>query len=219
MRSFSPNSKTLCSMSDTTITQADVALGTGLASFSNVTGMNNSRNFQTTNNTQITGSNIKTIANFASTLLIGNDFSVKYINSISASRLDAIYNNSALGTTQDVFTYDLRVSSTNNTPISGASVQLINVSGSTLINTTTDSLGRIPQQEVLLYQRIISGGLGPTQNLSPYTLIVNKSGFNEYREVTTYSSSIALEKTIALTQTGSLDTNIFGGTFYNSIIY
>jgi hypothetical protein len=221
LRSFSPNSKTLCSMSDTTITQADVALGTGLASFSNITGMGNSRVFQTTNNTQITGSNVKFISNFASTLLIGNNFSVKYINSISASLLDVIQPTTPrpIGITQDVFTYDLRVSSTNNTPISGASVQLINVSGSTLINTNTDSLGRIPQQEVLLYQRIISGGLGPTQNLSPYTLIVNKSGFNEYREVTTYSSSIALEKTIALTQTGSLDTNIFGGTFYNSIIY
>jgi hypothetical protein len=218
MRSFAPNSKTLCSMSDTTITQADVALGTGLASFSNVTGMNNSRVFQTTNNTQITGSNLRFINNTA-TLLLGTNFNVKYINSVSASLSDSIFNISSQGITQDVFTYDLRVLSRNNAPISGAIVQLINVSGSTLINTNTDSLGRIPQQEVLLYQRIISGGLGPTQNLSPYTLIVNKSGFNEYREVTTYSSSIALEKTIALTQTGSLDTNIFGGTFYNSIIY
>jgi hypothetical protein len=218
MRSFAPNSKTLCSMSDTTITQADVALGTGLASFSNVTGMNNSRVFQTTNNTQITGSNLRFINNTA-TLLLGTNFNVKYINSISASLSDVIFNISSQGITQDVFTYDLRVLSRNNAPISGAIVQLINSSGSTLINTTTNALGTISQQEVLLYQRIISGGLGPTQNLSPYTLIVNKDGFNEYREVTTYSSSKALEKTVALTETGSVNTNIFGGTFYNSIIY
>ena len=219
IRGFQPQSKTSCSMSDTTITQADIALGTGLASFSNIVGINNSRVFQTGNNTQITGSNIRSIANTYTTLLIGTNFSVKYINSVSASLADAPLNASATGTTQDVFTYNLKVLTTAGIPISGATAQLINTSGSTIFTTTTNSSGSIPQQEVQLYLRNISGGLGPTQNLSPYTLIVNKDTFNEYREITTYSSSIALEKTIALTQTGSLNTNIFGGTFYNSTIY
>lgn len=217
LRGFPPNSKTLCNMSDTTITEADVALGQGLATFSNVTGMGNSRVFQTGNNTQITGSNIKFIGN--STLLIGNNFSVKYINSVSASIGDSIYNSASSGSTQDVFTYDLQVLAPTGIPISGALVQLYNTSGSSIFTTTTNNSGSISQQEVQLYLRNISGGLGPTQNLSPYTLIVNKDGFNEYREITAYSSSIALQKTIALTETGSLNTNIFSGTFYNSTIY
>jgi hypothetical protein len=219
IRGFQPQSKTSCSMSDTTITQADVALGTGLATFSNVVGMANSRVFQTNNNVQITGSSIRFINNTYGTLLLGTNFSVKYINSVSASLSDGIYNSASTGSTQDVFTYDLKVLTTTGIPISGATAQLINTSGSTIFTTTTNSSGSISQQEVQLYLRNISGGLGPTRNLSPYTLIVNKDTFNEYREITTYSSSIALEKTIALTQTGSLNTNIFGGTFYNSTIY
>jgi hypothetical protein len=220
IRGFQPQSKTSCSMSNTTITQADVALGTGLATFSNVIGVGNSRVFQTGTNTQITASNV-TFINNTGTLLIGTNFSVKYINSVSASLSDSIQPTTPApsGSTQDVFTYDLKVLTTTGIPISGATAQLINTSGSTIFTTTTNNSGSISQQEVQLYLRNISGGLGPTQNLSPYTLIVNKDTFNEYREITTYSSSIALEKTIALTQTGSLNTNIFGGTFYNSTIY
>lgn len=220
MRGFQPQSKVNCNMSDTTITQADVGLGQGLATFSNVVGMGNSRVFQTTNNTQITGSNIRFISS-GTTLLIGNDFSVKYINSVSASLGDAIQPTTPRpsGSTQDVFTYDLQVLAKTGTPVSGASVQLFNISGSNIFSTTTNASGFIPQQEVPLYFRHISGGLGPVQNLSPFTLIVSKDGYDTYREVTVYSESIALQKTTALTETGSLNTNIFGGTFYNSTIY
>jgi len=217
IRGFPPSSKVNCNMSDTTITQADVALGQGLATFSNVTGMNNSRVFQTTDNTQITGSNIRFIG--TSTLLLGTNFSVKYINSVSASTGDSISNSAASGSTQDVFTYDLQVLTKTGTPISGASVQLFNISGSAVFSSTTNASGNIAQQETPLYLRIISGGLGPTRNLSPYTLIVNKDGYDTYREITQYTQSIALQKTVALTETGSLNTNIFSGTFYNSTIY
>jgi hypothetical protein len=179
--------------------------------------MNNSRVVQTTDNTQITGSNIRFIG--GSTLLIGTNFAVKYINSISASSSDSIFNASSQGTTEDVFTYDLQVLTKTGIPISGASVQLFNISGSTVFSATTNVSGNIVQQETPLYLRIISGGLGPTRNLSPYTLIINKDGYDTYREVTQYTQSIALQKTIALTETGSLNTNIFGGTFYNSTIY
>lgn len=219
IRAFAPNSKINCSMSDTTITQADVALSTGLGTFSNVTGMNNSRVFQTFDNAQITGSNIRFVGNTYSTLLIGTNFSVKYINSVSASIGDGIYNSAATGSTQDVFTYDLRVLTKTGIPVSGAAVQLFDVSGSTIFSTTTNSSGSISQQEAVLYRRNIANGLGPVQNLSPYTLIINKDGYDTYREVTAYSQSIALQKTVALTETGSLNTNIFGGTFYNSTIY
>lgn len=219
IRGFQPQSKTNCTMLDTTITQGDVALGQGLATFSNVTGMNNSRVFQTTTNTQITGSNVRFINNVYPTLLLGTNFNVKYINSVSASISDGIGNASSQGITQDVFTYDLKVLSKTGIPISGASVQLINTSGSSLFSTTTNASGNITQQEVTLYIRNIVSNTGPVQNLSPYTLIVNKDGYDTYREVTPYSQSIALQKTIALTETGSLNTNIFNGTFYNSVIY
>lgn len=206
IRGFTPNSKTLCSMSDTTITQADVALGTGLATFSNVVGMNNSRVFQTNTNTQITGSNIRFITNNYSTLLFGTNFNVKYINSTRASAGDGIGNAAAQGITSDVFTYDLKVLDINGTPISGAAVQLTNISGSTIFNTTTNLTGSISQQEVTLFTRNILSGSGPVENLSPFTLTVFKDGYNEYKETTIYSSSIALEKTIALTETGSILT-------------
>jgi hypothetical protein len=212
IRAFTPNSKTLCSMSDTTITQADVALGQGLGSFSDVVGMANSRVFQTTTNTQITGSNIKFISNTFSTLLIGTNFNVKYINSISASRADGIQNSSTQGITQDVFTYDLKVLTETGTPISGANAQLVNISGSTVFNTTTNSNGDIPKQEVPLLLRNIISGSGPVQNLSPFTLTIEKPGYNFYTEKTIYSSSIALQKTVSLIETASLNSIVINLT-------
>ena len=205
IRGFQPSSKANCNMSNTTITSADVALGTGLATFSNVTGMNNSRVFQTSNNIQITASNISFVETMG-TLLLGTNFSVKYINSVSASLSDGVYNNASTGSTQDVFTYDLQVLTSTGTPISGATAQLINASGSTVFNTTTNISGNIPTQEASLFLRNISGGLGPTQNLSPYTLSVSRAGYNTYTEKTTYSQSLALQKTVSLTPTSSLIT-------------
>jgi len=205
MRGFTPNSKTLCFISDTTISQGDNISGAGLATYTRVTSMNNSRMFQTTNNTQITASNVSFI-NSPGTLLIGTNFAVKYINSVSASSNDTIQNASSQGTTEDVFTYDLKVLSKTGTAISGASAQLIDKNGSTIFNTATNVSGSIPRQEVRLLFRNISNNTGPTQNLSPFTLIVNSTGYNEYRENTVYSSSIALEKTVALTETGSILT-------------
>ena len=95
---------------------------------------------------------------------------------------------------------------TDGAPISGASALLTDVLGSTIFNTTTDSTGSITQQEATLFTRNILTGSGPVQNLSPYTLTVFKEGYNEYKEITAYSSSIALEKTIPLTTTGSILT-------------
>jgi len=205
MRAFQPQNKTNCNMSNTTITEADVALGAGLGTFTNVTGMGNSRVFQTTNDTQITASNV-TIVGGTGTLMLGTNFNIKYINSDRVSPTDGIFNASSQGITQDVFTYDLKVLDTNGSAISDANVQLVNVSGSTVFNTTTNATGSIAQQEVLLLRRNIVNNTGPTENLSPYTLTVFKNGYNEYKEVTIYSSSIALNKTIALTETGSIIT-------------
>ena len=205
LRGFQPYSKANCTMSNTTITEADVALGQGLATFINVAGMRNSRVFQTTNNTQITASGVTFVSN-TGTLLIGENFAVKYINSGNAAQSDNIQNSLAVGTTSDVFTYDLKVLDTDGAPISGASALLTDVLGSTIFNTTTDSTGSITQQEATLFTRNILTGSGPVQNLSPYTLTVFKEGYNEYKEITAYSSSIALEKTIPLTTTGSILT-------------
>ena len=207
IRGFTPLSVSSCSMSDTVITEADVALGAGLGTFSNIVGIANSRVFQPQPNSQITGSNIRFIAS-GTTLLINNNFSIRYINSISASLGDSIANSSASGSTQDVFTYDLQVLTEAGLPISGASVRLADRSGSVVINTNTNISGNIPQQEVTLYRRMISGGLGPVQNLSPYTLTVEHPGYNFYRENTVYSSSLALLKTVSLIETGSLNSII-----------
>lgn len=205
MRGFQPQSSTNCTISNTTITEADVALGQGKATFINVTGMRNNRVFQTTNNTQITASGVEFVSS-TGTLLIGENFTVKYINSGNAAQRDNIHNSSAVGTTSDVFTYDLKVLDTDGVPISSASAQLTDVLGSTIFSTTTDSTGSITQQEATIFTRSILTGSGPVQNLSPYTLTVFKEGYNEYREVTAYSSSIALEKTVSLNTTGSILT-------------
>ena len=142
------------------------------------------------------------------TILIGNNFTVKYINSVSASLGDAIQPTTPppSGSTRDVFTYNLQVLDTAGIPISGATTQLINASGSTIFNTTTNISGNIPTQEATLFLRNISGGLGPVQNLSPYTLSISRTGYNTYTEKTIYSQSIALEKTVSLTPTSSLIT-------------
>jgi hypothetical protein len=207
IRGFQPLSRTNCNMSNTTVTQGDNALNQGLATFSNIVGMGNSRVFQTSDNAQITGSNVSFISS-GTTLLIGNNFTVKYINSVSASLSDSIQPTTPApsGSTRDVFTYDLQVLDTAGIPISGATTQLINASGSTIFNTTTNISGNIPTQEATLFLRNISGGLGPVQNLSPYTLSISRTGYNTYTEKTIYSQSIALQKTVSLTPTSSLIT-------------
>ena len=219
MRGFQPQSSANCTMSNTTVTEADVALGQGRATFTNITGMSNSRVFQTGDNIQITASEVTFIDN-AGTLLIGNNFSVKYINSISASETDRIHSTGGgNGTTEDVFTYNLKVLDTTGTPVSGAAVQLSDTSGSIVFTDTTNSSGSISEKEVRLYSTSVVNYTGSSENLSPFTLIVTKDGYDEYREITAYSESIALEKTLTLYETGSLNTNLYGGTFYNSTIY
>ena len=217
MRGFQPQSSANCTMSDTTITEADVALGAGKATFTNVTGMRNSRVFQTTNNTVIVAEGVKFIDN-TGTLLIGTNFDVTYINSTNGSISDNAFPNTQ-GFSRDVFTYDLKVTDRDGNSIENVDVLLKNKSGDTIFNTTTDSDGNITtQQAPLLLNTVINGTL-TRENLSPYTLIISKDGYDEYREITTYSESIALKKTITLDETGSLNTNIYGGTFYNSTIY
>jgi len=210
LRSLQPNSKANCTMSNTTITEADVALGQGKATFINVTGMRNSRVFQTTDNTQITASGVTFIEN-TGTLLIGNNFSVKYINSISASVTDAIYPaGGGNGTTEDVFTYNLKVSTDNGTPISGALVQLNNISGSTIFTDVTDASGSISEKEVRLWLKNVVNYTGSGENLSPYTLNISKEGYDTYTEITTFSESIALRKDVSLIPTtSSIIINLF----------
>jgi len=202
LRGFQPNSKENCTMSDTTVTEADVALGTGLGTFSNVTGMKNNRVFQTTNNTVIVAEGVKFIDNRGS-LLIGTNFEVTYINSINGSISDSQFPNTQ-GFSRDVFTYDLNVMDRDGNPIDGAQVTLKDNSGNTIFNVTTDSNGDIVTQQVPLLVNTVVAGVLTRNNLSPFELTIFKEGYNQYKEITEYTLSKELLKTVTLTDEGTL---------------
>jgi hypothetical protein len=208
MRGFQPLSLISCSISDTTITEADVALGSGLARISNVVGMANSRVFQTTNNSNITGSNIRFVGNTFGSLLIGTNFLVSYVNSGNLSSTDGIQGATVQGESRDMFTYDLKVLDLNNNPISGSTVELYNSSSALLFSVTTNSTGSIPTQTIPLFRRVIVSGSGSPISQSPHRLLITKQGYNTYEEYNTFTVSEAVKKVVTLNNKSNITINL-----------
>jgi hypothetical protein len=206
-RNFVPGSSVNCIIRNFTCSNYDNLFSSGAATFLNLNLMVGSRVFQTGTNTIIYAKGVKSTGSGLG-LYVGLNSIVTVVDSTYDNIGSALINSTGTQI-RDKFSYNLNVTKAlDGVPISGATVKIYDKFNNLITDVITDSNGNIVEQEILRKQYDIVNLTITSTDYFPHKTVISSSGYNDYIEYTSNSSSIPVIKSVALSETQPLAPQI-----------
>lgn len=221
-RNFFPYGGALCTLRGVVYSRGDNCFNTYGASFTNINVYDGSRVWQTRGNSVITGRGVY-ISGIYAILWIGLNNTVNLIDCeiTSDASFGGNVNSTATGSViYDKLSLNMNIVDENGDPIEGALIQVYcsdnPLIDPVIVETTTDSNGDIDEQFLTRRYRTVTGVIQSSiTNLSPFTYVISKDGYETYTEIVDYTVSKPIIKTICLKQAKPVLRDMFGKLFTN----
>lgn len=198
-RNFVPLSSINCTIRNFTCSNFDNLFSAGASIFRNLNLMTGSRVFQTGTGTIIYAKGITSVGTGLG-LYIGLNSQLTVVDStydnIGSCNIDST------GTwIRDKFSYNLKVTNASGTSINGANVKIYDKFNNLLCDVNTDLNGNIVEQELLRKQWDVVNKTITGTDYFPHKTVISATGFDDYVEYNSYSNSLPVIKSVALTET------------------
>lgn len=213
-RNFAPSAG--CTVKNFVMSRFDNAFSNGSATFNSVRMLSGSRIWQISGGNQnIVGRGIYSESTYA-VLVIGanSTSSLSTIDSIISQSISI--NSSSTGFKwYDKFSYNLKILDSSGNGVSGVNVKVYDKDNAVVADVNSDSNGDIAEQFITRRYFEVSGtSLLPENNRNPFTIVVSKNGYETYTEKLTYSSSLAVVKTLCLKTAKAIRLDIKGNQYF-----
>jgi hypothetical protein len=199
-RGFYPYGGANCSMKNFTMSRFDNAFSNGSATFNNVRMLGGSRIWQIAGENQnIVARGVYSESTYAM-LTIGAN-ATSSLSTIDSQISQAILVNSASTGFRwyDKFSYTLTIFDELGNAISGANLKIYDKDSALVADTNSDGSGNFAEQVIIRRFFEVNGmTVLPENNRNPFTIIISKDGYETYKEIISYSASLAIIKTVSL---------------------
>lgn len=209
-----------CVLKNITYSSFDNAFANGAATFLNVRMLSGSRVFQTGGANQTIYAKGLYTESASAILWIGLNGTLNLVDS-TIDNGGACNANSTGSVLNDKFSFNLNVTDNTGIALQSANVQVYDKDLNVVVNVNTDVNGNIVEQEITRRQYTVNNlTVSSPVNRYPFTIVISKTGYNNYIEKVSYLTTYPVIKTVALTATNtSNNTTIYGSTLIGTTLF